>query len=97
MPKRFPRNAQKLPSLHHIFSTLPPGQKTLFTWGVIHLFLGIMLWAKGQWNDSIGGSSMSSRQLVEIVTCNVSIDILSFNLHINLFISLDRVCIPGNF
>ncbi|CAG8652027.1 3236_t:CDS:2, partial [Paraglomus occultum] len=28
-------------------------QKTLFTWGVVHLCFGVVLWAKGQWNDSL--------------------------------------------
>ncbi len=28
--------------------------KTLFTWGTIHLFLGILLWLKGQWGCGLG-------------------------------------------
>jgi len=43
-----------LPTLSYIFSSLPPSQKTLFTWGTIHLFLGILLWLKGQWGCGLG-------------------------------------------
>ncbi|CAI2191578.1 6530_t:CDS:2 [Funneliformis geosporum] len=42
-------NIKHLPTLSSIFSSLPPSQKTLFTWGSVHLFLGILLWLKGQW------------------------------------------------
>ncbi|RHZ78152.1 hypothetical protein Glove_167g48 [Diversispora epigaea] len=42
-------NVKPLPTLKYIFSSLLPSQKTLFTWGIIHLFLGIILWLKGQW------------------------------------------------
>ncbi|CAG8491728.1 6762_t:CDS:2 [Funneliformis caledonium] len=42
-------NIKHLPTLSSIFSSLPPSQKTLFTWGTVHLFLGILLWLKGQW------------------------------------------------
>ncbi|CAB5374852.1 unnamed protein product [Rhizophagus irregularis] len=42
-------NVKQLPTLSNIFSSLFPSQKTLFTWGTFHLFLGILLWLKGQW------------------------------------------------
>jgi hypothetical protein len=47
-------NVKQLPTLSHIFSSLFPSQKTLFTWGTIHLFLGILLWLKGQWGCGLG-------------------------------------------
>nr|CAG8582379.1 10267_t:CDS:2 [Entrophospora candida] len=40
-------------SISYIFSSLPPSQKTLFTWGIIHLLLGIFLWLKGQWGNGL--------------------------------------------
>ncbi|RIA87899.1 cation efflux family-domain-containing protein [Glomus cerebriforme] len=42
-------HSAQLPTLSYIFSSLHPSQKTLFTWGTVHLFLGILLWLKGQW------------------------------------------------
>lgn len=47
-------NVKQLPTLSHIFSSLFPSQKTLFTWGTFHLFLGILLWLKGQWGCGLG-------------------------------------------
>ncbi|CAG8482193.1 300_t:CDS:2 [Acaulospora morrowiae] len=48
-----------LPSLSYIFSSLPPSLKTLFTWGIIHLLLGISLWLKGQWGCGLAVTGFS--------------------------------------
>ncbi|KAG9304979.1 hypothetical protein G9A89_003148, partial [Geosiphon pyriformis] len=43
----------QFPSLGYIFSSLPPSQKTMFTWAFIHLILGTTVFLKGQWDDRL--------------------------------------------
>jgi hypothetical protein len=93
-------NVKPLPTLSYIFSSLPPSQKTLFTWGTVHLFLGILLWLKGQWGCGLGKLyCIFSFQLINITLLLIYIYYSTYwvclSCNIRCFGSVHNFCFIG--